>query len=867
MATKQELEWLQKLASQYGWADSQQFKDYVNQTTWTWTYDKLMAWLKNQASVQTAPAPTSMIDTTTGQEVQQPIQNQPITTPTPTQVPNIPQPIQETPKPQIQAPKVEVKTDINEAINPKWQQWVDKALENWQNVKAKLDEWLKAWTIDQTTYNQANNYLNQKNQQAWDLKAQELNDENFIFEALQTGQNIKGTTPAYNQALNRYNKMNYYRSLSDSQLWAEIGRNLLPGTTEYNDLIKDPVFKEKLTKLQQINLAKWIKVNQEDVLAEKNYEILNNTNVNIAWTNFTLKQALDDWYITADEMSSLTNSPVIATKAQEVEDLKNQYDEAYSTYKNLATDVKNQFKGTWATRRDIAVAVANSQEKLLPWLEALENRYTNALWTLTQMRTDSAQLFATNLSLYKEQQAKAERMSEIEMQRQFQLEDRAYEEELAQKQLEQKFAYEYWDINSTDPNIQRVAFERIAQDLQNQYEWMPFRRTISEMAMDFQNEYKNGKSLSDISKETTQAIQNAPAYNQWAMNKGLTAQPTSWTQDWSKLSDTQLYNQRTWEIKTITPKQAWVIDLQEWDVWWQCGTYARQYTWITTWLDAVVWTTAKDRVKNFTDTEAKEWWLVLFTWWNYDKQYWHIAVVTSVNWDWTINITESNLNWDWKVTNRVVWIDEVTWFYNDTPLAWGTWWYTQDKIELLSEISQIQSETEKRKALEGSWFTLQDLTKYKSDASAWRIPPTEWQIQASLKTISDIQGIAKTDWSDATGKFDYSRLLWLQGATNAWVLIENLRDVASFNNLGMLKWPMSDKDIAFLKSVSSKLDPIQSNKQFEKNIVEMYNIAARKAWLTEITKLSEVPKDRILPWQWQTTPTQAPANDPLWLFN
>lgn len=40
---------------------------------------------------------------------------------------------------------------------------------------------------------------------------------------------------------------------------------------------------------------------------------------------------------------------------------------------------------------------------------------------------------------------------------------------------------------------------------------------------------------------------------------------------------------------------------------------------------------------------------------------------------------------------------------------------------------------------------------------------------------------------------------------------------------------MSDKDIAFLKSVSSKLDTVQSNSQFEKNIVEMYNIAARKA--------------------------------------
>jgi len=59
------------------------------------------------------------------------------------------------------------------------------------------------------------------------------------------------------------------------------------------------------------------------------------------------------------------------------------------------------------------------------------------------MRTDSAQLFATNLGLYKEQHAKSERMSEIEMQRKFQLEDRKYNEDLAQKQLEQKFAYEY----------------------------------------------------------------------------------------------------------------------------------------------------------------------------------------------------------------------------------------------------------------------------------------------------------------------------------------------------------------------------------------------------------------------------------------
>jgi hypothetical protein len=47
----------------------------------------------------------------------------------------------------------------------------------------------------------------------------------------------------------------------------------------------------------------------------------------------------------------------------------------------------------------------------------------------------------------------------------------------------------------------------------------------------------------------------------------------------------------------------------------------------------------------------------------------------------------------------------------------------------------------------------------------------------------------------------------------------------------------------------------------------MYNIAARKAWIPEITKLSEVPKDRILPWQWQatqSTPTQSTQSTKTW---
>ncbi len=39
---------------------------------------------------------------------------------------------------------------------------------------------------------------------------------------------------------------------------------------------------------------------------------------------------------------------------------------------------------------------------------------------------------------------------------------------------------------------------------------------------------------------------------------------------------------------------------------------------------------------------------------------------------------------------------------------------------------------------------------------------------------------------------------------------------------------MSDKDLAFIQNASSRLKTTQSDTQFEKEIVNLYNIAARK---------------------------------------
>lgn len=106
------------------------------------------------------------------------------------------------------------------------------------------------------------------------------------------------------------------------------------------------------------------------------------------------------------------------------------------------------------------------------------------------------------------------------------------------------------------------------------------------------------------------------------------------------------------------------------NVWIECGQYARSATWLTSTPGG---NSLSERIKKFSETSPMPGWMVLFNWWNYDKTYGHIAVVTGINADWSITVKESNLNWDKKVTERTISLNDpnISWFYNNTPLAGG----------------------------------------------------------------------------------------------------------------------------------------------------------------------------------------------------
>lgn len=116
--------------------------------------------------------------------------------------------------------------------------------------------------------------------------------------------------------------------------------------------------------------------------------------------------------------------------------------------------------------------------------------------------------------------------------------------------------------------------------------------------------------------------------------------------------------------------------------------------------------------------------------------------------------------------------------------------------------------------------------------------PTTAQRKSSINIVDEITRLAKMDWNDATGRFDPWQ--FGQDAADARSKIGTISSIVTQPNLDLLKGPMSNTDLEFIKAGSATLDTSQSNKAFEQNIVKLYNISARKAGLTEANSMAEI---------------------------
>lgn len=127
-----------------------------------------------------------------------------------------------------------------------------------------------------------------------------------------------------------------------------------------------------------------------------------------------------------------------------------------------------------------------------------------------------------------------------------------------------------------------------------------------------------------------------------------------------------------WDIKPMntdyfeweTPKIK-----EHWSYWWQCGAYVnRAIPWMSPnwrWF----WDKLADKIDLIDSAVPIVWGAVIMDYKQIDPKtwmnYWHVWVVTWINADWTINISDSNVKWDGIVNNRTLSPNEmkkVVWY-------------------------------------------------------------------------------------------------------------------------------------------------------------------------------------------------------------
>jgi len=396
-------------------------------------------------------------------------------------------------------------------------------------------------------------------------------------------------------------------------------------------------------------------------------------------------------YIAKDETLS---ADVISLNSQ-IKQIKELKDTAEANTKRIIEQYP------WISKSGAILLSARQNEPLYEQIKALSYDATELQANINYRQSILEEDYKAELSQYQLEEERAYQQQLIESERAYNkeltAEERAYNEQQAITNLENQYKYTYWDLDSTNPTLQNIAIKNALTDMYTKYQDIPWLESMaikewkvqdliaqwmtwSQAIAQVENEIRNSWRYKDLITPKTKYWYQSVWWNLYRTDDSWNISlAIEWPNKFTKLDD-WTYQDEQWNIITADEiKQQKLLsnpylNAEVWtNVWIECGQYARSAVWMTS---TPWWKSLKDRKTAFSEAKPQLWWLVLFNWKWYDKTYWHIAVVTWINADWTINIKESNLNRDNKVTERFninptskSWI---WWYYNNTPLAW--WW-------------------------------------------------------------------------------------------------------------------------------------------------------------------------------------------------
>lgn len=513
-----------------------------------------------------------------------------------------------------------------------------------------------------------------------------------FFNILATGQKIENkqyqSTPEAASAQHRWDIVSPFKWASTDNLYTwMINGKIVPWSESYNDLIKanwwieTPEMAAAKVKYQEKVNADVINWSMDSLIGKKSwFNTTQDTTDNVVKTK---------WIDYAKEFQQdILNNPELISLSQQVSQTDKDIADLEAKSKNILKDI--EAKHPWISTWLLYEIAAEQQAPINEQLTLMYNQRNKQASDLNYKTELTQKMFDYKVAQQQQEEQRAYEVQKLQEERTYEQqklqESRTYTEQQKQKELKQQFDYTYWDLKSTNPQIQKTAALRMAQAIQTQYAGMPFRRTVDVMADDIIKEINAGKTTDQITTDITNAIQNAPAYKEWATNKWLIEKPAKETDSWAKLSDTTLYNQKTGQTKTVSWQvinadtsnyNTSLLDTEDWT------KLSRPQCWMfvndVLWTPSKFWDSLASKTKNINSSTPAKWWVIIMSSpWKFSAN-WHVWIITDIQWD-NIIVKDSNYNGDSKVMTHNIKINDprIQGYY--IPWTSATWTRAYDQL-------------------------------------------------------------------------------------------------------------------------------------------------------------------------------------------
>lgn len=633
----------------------------------------------------------------------------------------------------------------------------------------------------------------------------------------------KGRSPEQEKVLNDYfNKMkqyNKYDNMSSDELWYLLAH--WEPAEDYLSYLKynDP---QRYAEIQESRKKNENQIMNETYLntvaSQAGYEMWDSDfwkwNQEEMWYRDVNKDWLDDRLYHAPTEEEL-----------KLVDENNQYEQERAkltdAYKWLQEDLTNQYPD--ADLSTIMLLTSDRWNKIQRALDTLAVNQTKVQWSLKYLQNERATM----------DDAWQKTINEIQKQYGMYYD---YSPQWIAERAQAQYAATNITLDQADNGTdtqKQMALDRVLSDYYDKY-WSIIQRSKSQVINDVMAyAKKNGVSLSQALEENflkplrakpwfnslNTVTTNNPdvfkiwddIYGYWDENGNLV--PISWSLGWWTTT-WELYGFSDYTPISTEQKES-VLDSfmnkrTEGSDWWQCWEFVNDYL-QALWYDRL-YDDPIDKKKAVTNSkEATVWSIAVMDSQKY-PQYWHVAIVTDVQWD-KVKLLESNWNNDEKVhTTRWVNKSDIAWYFDPSKQPSSSQWqlWNPDLENIFDKYSEAawDSLAEKRfrdqrwKSVSESWVSEKDFLKQYKE---WYEDHSK---DAYLEILSNLDHLIEMTWPEFDLGEKASAWSWLWDVWKVYDYIKNNLTVnwlRSAREQWLKLWVLSDSDVKMIWSAASVL--------------------------------------------------------------